>query len=82
MREHTLDDLRPGDSGRVERLRAGCALGRRLMDLGFTPGAKAEHLFSAPSGDPRAYLICGAVIALRRDDARDVLLSGGANHNG
>lgn len=47
---------------------------RRLLDLGLTPGASVTCLYSAPSGDPRAYLIRGAVIALRNADAKQVLI--------
>ncbi len=39
------------------------------MDIGLTGGARVKYLFSAPSGEPRAYLIRGAVIALRLEDA-------------
>ena len=49
---------------------------RRLMDLGLTPGARVACLFSAPSGDPRAYMVRGSVIALRREDAAGVALGG------
>lgn len=45
---------------------------RRLMDLGLTAQATTVHLFDAPSGDPRAYLIRGTVIALRNADAAAV----------
>ena len=50
---------------------------RRLMDLGLTPGARVTCLFSAPSGDPRAYMVRGSVIALRREDAAGVVLMRG-----
>ena len=39
------------------------------MDLGLTHGARVRCLFAAPGGDPRAYRIRGAVIALRSEDA-------------
>ena len=42
------------------------------MDLGLTAHATVEHLFDAPSGNPRAYQIRGTVIALRNDDAAAV----------
>lgn len=51
---------------------------RRLLDLGFTPGAVVTCLFSAPSGDPRAYMVRGSVIALRREDAARMTLIAGA----
>ena len=50
---------------------------RRLMDLGFTPGARVMCLFAAPSGDPRAYMVRGSVIALRREDAARMVLKAG-----
>ncbi len=71
----TLDSLPEGGAGIVSRVRWGGELRARLMDLGFTPGARVECLFSAPSGDPRAYLIRGSVIALRSSDAGGIQLN-------
>ena len=45
---------------------------RRLLELGFVPGAPVAALQAAPWGDPVAYGVCGAVIALRRADARQI----------
>jgi ferrous iron transport protein A len=42
------------------------------MDLGFVPGSEIRPLFAAPMGDPRAYLVCDTVIALRQRDAAAV----------
>jgi ferrous iron transport protein A len=42
---------------------------RRLQDLGLVTGTHVTCLQRASAGDPTAYLIRGAVIALRRDDA-------------
>lgn len=47
---------------------------RRLQDLGMVPGAFVECVGISPLGDPAAYRIRGAVIALRRRDAQAVLL--------
>ena len=63
-----------GRSGRVRCLRAGEGIGRRLMDLGFTPGAEMVCLLAAPGNGMRAYRIRGAVIALRRGEARTIVL--------
>jgi Fe2+ transport system protein FeoA len=68
-----LSGLAVGESGRVKCLRAAEGEGRRLMDLGFTPGARAKCLLAAPGG-MRAYQVRGAVIALRRKEARQVIL--------
>ncbi len=45
---------------------------RRLLDLGLTPGARVTATLANAFGDPRAYEVRGAVIALRRDQARMV----------
>ena len=69
-----LSSLPLGQSGRVRCLRAGERIGRRLMDLGFTPGAEAACVLAAPGNGMRAYRVRGATIALRRGEARQVIL--------
>jgi ferrous iron transport protein A len=46
-----------------------------LLDLGLTRDTVVEAVQKSPAGDPIAYLVRGAVIALRSEDASDVLLS-------
>ncbi len=47
---------------------------RRMLDLGLVKGASVEALHKSPTGDPTAYFIMGAVIALRGDDAQKILI--------
>jgi len=47
---------------------------RRLMDLGFTEGAKIRPFLKTFAGDPRAYEVRGTLVALRRDQASQVLV--------
>jgi DtxR family Mn-dependent transcriptional regulator len=47
---------------------------RRLMDLGFTEGARIKPVLRTFAGDPRAYEVRGTLIALRRDQAAQVLV--------
>lgn len=47
---------------------------RRLLDIGFTDGCTVECLHISPSGDPTAYSIRGAVIALRQEDSSQILI--------
>jgi DtxR family Mn-dependent transcriptional regulator len=47
---------------------------RRLMDLGFTEGARVQPRLQTFAGDPRAYEVRGTLIALRRDQASQVLV--------
>lgn len=67
----TLADLAPGRSARVVRLSAACQgpQRRRLLDLGVVPGTVVTAEFASPGGDPVAYRIRGALIALRRAQA-------------
>jgi len=68
----TLLDVRTGRAGRVVGLSPACkgAQRRRLLDLGVVPGTTIEAAFSSAGGDPVAYRIRGALIALRREQAR------------
>lgn len=69
MNVHCLHDLPAGKTGIVRDLLATGSTRRRLLDIGITQGTKATCLFQSPSGDPKAYFIRGAVIALRTEDA-------------
>lgn len=71
----TLIGLTVGSSGTIAALGGGGEVRTRLLDLGFTPGATVTYLFAAPSGDPRAYMVRGSVIALRREDAARMTLT-------
>lgn len=69
-----LARLQDGQSGLVSALRSSGAMRRRLLDLGLIPGTQVTCLGHSPAGDPAAYLIRGAVIALRGRDAAEILL--------
>lgn len=45
---------------------------QRLLELGFIPGTIVRAVQISPLGDPVAYEVLDAVIALRRCDARCV----------
>jgi DtxR family Mn-dependent transcriptional regulator len=47
---------------------------RRLLDLGFTPGARIRSELEPFTGDPRAYRLRGTTIALRREQSERVLV--------
>jgi DtxR family Mn-dependent transcriptional regulator len=68
----TLAVLRPGQQGQVVAISPRCrgAERRRMMDLGILPGAVIAAELISPSGDPTAYRIRGAMIALRREQAQ------------
>jgi len=84
-----LADLEPGESGVVQKLlltgsqrRRLLNLGllrdtqrRRLLNIGLLRDTRVQCLGRSPAGDPSAYLIRGAVIALRAKDCQEIILS-------
>lgn len=70
----SLDKLSEGQKARVEELRLNGSIRRRMQDIGLIEGTPVECLQKSPSGDPAAYLIRGAVIALRREDSGRVIV--------
>ncbi len=71
----SLNNLELGQKGRVEDLLAKGNERRRMLDLGLVKGTIVEAVQKSPSGDPIAYFIRGAVIALRDQDAEKILIS-------
>ncbi len=71
-----LSAIAPGEAAEVVALAATCrgAQRRRLLDLGVVPGTHVASELRGPSGDPTAYRIRGALIALRRDQAHHILV--------
>ena len=63
-----------GTYARVVRLDTKGDLRRRFMDIGLVEGTPVECLRKSPAGDPKAYLIRGAVIAIRKEDAATVMV--------
>ncbi|MFN3873801.1 MAG: FeoA domain-containing protein [Ignavibacterium sp.] len=72
----TLSHLKVGEKGIVlgiaKSLRGQQR--RRLMDLGIVPGTEIEAELESISGDPIAYRVRGATIALRKDQADKIYL--------
>ncbi|MCL2545273.1 MAG: ferrous iron transport protein A [Clostridia bacterium] len=69
-----LSRLSPGDVATVTGLATTGDMRRRLQDIGLIEGTTVRCLQRSPLGDPTAFLIRGAVIALRAIDADGVLI--------
>ena len=69
-----LCDIAPGDSCVVCGLTTTGSMRRRLLDIGLVENTPVYCIGKSPGGDPAAYLICGAVIAIRAVDAATVLV--------
>lgn len=65
----TLDQLAVGRQGIITAVRGEGALRRRLLAMGFTPGAGVMIRKTAPLGDPVELCLRGYELAIRMKDA-------------
>ena len=72
-----LNRLSEGQRGRVVSLESQGSMRRRLQDIGLVEGTEVECVLKSPAGDPVAYQIRGALIALRAEESRQVLVAKG-----
>lgn len=70
--EKAMCDLNIGERAVIQHIFTKGNLRARLLDIGLIEGTRVECVGKSPGGDPSAYLIRGAVIAIRRSDARDI----------
>lgn len=73
----SLMQLGPGEKGVIKELRDNGSMRRRLLDLGLVENTPVECIGRSPLGDPSAYLIRGAVIAIRSEDCANIILASG-----
>ena len=70
----TLNSLLPGEKARVYDLLSEGSMRRRFLDIGLIKGTQIECVGKSPMGDPVAFLIRGAVIAIRCEDLENILI--------
>jgi DtxR family Mn-dependent transcriptional regulator len=69
-----LSALPVGARAVVAALKCQGLVRRRFMDLGLTPGAVVRAIMSSALGDPVAYEVRGTLVALRADQAAQILV--------
>ena len=72
-----LSEISEDEKCIVKSIDANDDIRRRLQDMGLIPGTKIQCVFKSPYGDPTAYLIRGALVALRKTDADNIFVSYG-----
>lgn len=68
-----LADLPLGASAQVLSLGGAGPERQRLLDLGILPGTRISAETRSPLGDPTAYRVRDTLIALRREQAAQIL---------
>jgi ferrous iron transport protein A len=69
-----LNLLPLGKKAKVKALTSDGSTRRRMLDIGLISDTEVEALQKSPSGDPVAYHIRGAVIALRSEEASKIFV--------
>lgn len=67
-----LSDVDLDKEVRVVNIMAEGELRRRFFDLGIINDTVIEPLYTSPFGDPKAYLIRGTIIAIRKEEAKKI----------
>lgn len=69
-----LSKLPLGATAIVRHLKVEGLSRRRLLDLGLVPCSLVKAVRQSPVGEPRAYEIRGTLIALRQEEAAQILV--------
>ena len=69
-----LNELKPGESGKIAKLEGAGALKRRIMDMGLTKGTEVKVTKVAPLGDPIELTVRGYELSIRKDEAATIVI--------
>lgn len=74
MPSRSLKDIPVGATACISHLNCTGSMRRRLLDIGLIPGTTVLCVGHSPLGDPIAFCIRGAVIAIRKKDCADIFI--------
>lgn len=72
MKIENLNQLPLNKSGKINKIECGEGIKRRLLDMGLVKETEIMPILISPSGDPRAFLVRGTIIAIREEDAKNI----------
>ena len=73
----TLNELNVGEKAEVKKISDASSMKQRFIDIGIICGTKLECILISPGKNPKAYMIKGAVIAIRDEDAKFIEIERG-----
>lgn len=71
----SLVEICPGQRARVIGLSSKGSIRRRLLDIGLIENTEVKCVGTSPTGGMSAYLIRGAVMAIRSEDAKEIIVT-------
>ena len=75
MKEYiTLDTINLNEKYYICDILLDKHIKKRLYDFGIIEQAEIEALYKSPFNDPVAYLIKGTIVAIRNDDAKNIIV--------
>ena len=74
MKQFPLSTINEGEEAWVVAVECEKAMRIRLNDLGLIEGSRIQYLFPSVFGDPKAYLVRGAVLGIRNQDAEKIVV--------
>ena len=75
MKIENLNQLPLNKSGKINKIECGEGIKRRLLDMGLVKGTEITPILISPSGDPRAFLVRGTIIAITEEDAKNIKIN-------
>lgn len=69
-----LTELKKGEEAKIVKIGKIGELKKRLSDMGVTSGEVIRFERNAPLGDPQQYFVKGNNIALRKEDAKNIIV--------
>jgi len=73
----TLDELPVGQTAIIQSVGGEGALRLRLLDMGLIPRTSVTMQKVAPMGDPVEIMVRGYELTIRKDDAKNIVVTGG-----
>lgn len=67
-----LNQLPINKEGKINKIDCDEGVKRRLLDMGLVKGTKIIPVLVSPSKEPRAFLVRGSIIAIRKEEAENI----------
>ena len=67
-----LNQLPLNKIGKIDKIDCDEGIKRRLLDMGLVRETNIKPILVSSSGDPRAFLVRGTIIAIRKEDAENI----------
>ena len=74
MKTIPLTELKLNSTGKIKEINCKSNIKRRLLDLGLVPNTEITPIMESVSGDPMAYEVRNIILAIRKEDADNILV--------